>query len=149
MSLVRMSGNDSQLNKIFLMMGQDYFKHMLKERRETFLKDILDNQKKKNRLLFLMRHRGKFLGFVHLKLDIDNHIGSCLITEFYVIPGADRTHWGRWMYKLCESILVERGITDIYVSTDMDLVFWHRLGFIETEMFDYKNNKIVAKKLES
>jgi ribosomal protein S18 acetylase RimI-like enzyme len=132
------------------MMGQDYFKYMQKDRRELFLQGILDKQKEKNRLLFLMRHRGKYLGFVHMKLDIDNdHLCSGFITEFYVIPRARRRDWERWMYQLCEGILVERGITNIYVSTDTDLGFWQRLGFRDTENIDYNNMKIMDKTLES
>jgi hypothetical protein len=131
------------------MIGQDYFKYIQKDRRKLFLQDILDKQKEKNRFLLLIRHRGKYLGFVHMKLEIDSHLCSCFITEFYVIPGALRRDWERWMYQLCEGILVERGITNIYVSTDTDLGFWERLGFRETENIDYNNMKIMAKTLES
>jgi N-acetylglutamate synthase-like GNAT family acetyltransferase len=53
------------------------------------------------------------------------------------------------MYQLCEGILVERGITNIYVSTDTDLGFWQRLGFRDTENIDYNNMKIMDKTLES
>jgi GNAT superfamily N-acetyltransferase len=151
MSLVRVTGEGSPLAPVFLEMGRDYFSELgiPEERRSPFLGSMLDMQGEPDRWLFLLRHGEDYHGFVHMKIDRVNRPGWGFIMEFYVRPGVRRRKWGRWMYGVCERILWERGVEEVYLSTGEAFPFWSSLGFRETGEIDgYNNLKIMAKAVE-
>ena len=148
MSLVRISSSGSRLASTFLDMGRDYLSRMPEERREPFLQSMLDRQGEQDRWLCLLKDLRDYHGFVHMKVDREDRPGWGFIMEFYVRPGVRLRGWGRRMYGLCEEILEERGVEDVYLSTWQALSFWSALGFKEAEEIDGHNNlKIMAKSI--
>lgn len=110
----------------------DYFSDMPPGERDRFIQSILDHQGEPNRWLLLLKHSEEYIGFVHMKIN-DEHPGWGLIMEFYIVPNKRRLGWGRRLFTLCQQILRERGVSNVWLLTHPPAEpFWQSLGFRET-----------------
>jgi ribosomal protein S18 acetylase RimI-like enzyme len=118
-----------------LTLGQDYLSksHMSADERERFLQSILARQGEADRWLLLLKHQGRSLGFVHMKIDKDERPGWGFILEFYIVPDKRRQGLGSKLFTLARKILQNRGVQNIWLlASPPSDSFWRSLGFQET-----------------
>jgi N-acetylglutamate synthase-like GNAT family acetyltransferase len=119
----------------FLTLGRDYLSksQMPANERERFLQSILKRQGEADRWLLLLKHQGKTLGFVHMKIDKNERLGWGFILEFYIVPDKRRLGWGGKLFILVRKILQDKGVQNIWLlASPPSDSFWRSLGFQET-----------------
>jgi len=145
--LVRITGGDDELSKAFMEMGDDYMSSEPPELRGRFLRSVVDLQVEEDRWLFLLRSDGEFIGFVHMKVDRTDRPGWGWMMEFYIRPEHRMRGHGRRLYERSEEILRDRGIRDIWLTSNPEAVpFWKAVGYIETgEKADFNDYQVMVK----
>jgi ribosomal protein S18 acetylase RimI-like enzyme len=145
--LVRVMRGDEGLAPVFLEMGEDYMASEPPELRGRFLRSMLDLQVEEERWLYLLRVDSGFIGFVHMKVDKTDRPGWGWMMEFYIRPGHRRRGHGRRLYELSEEILVDRGIKDIWLTSNPEAIpFWRAVGYNETgEKADVNDYQVMVK----
>ena len=135
--LIPVTNDNPDVASIFLNLGRDYLSQLPHDKREMFLKSILDHQGEPDRWLLLLRVEDEYIGFVHMKIDRDERLGWGFILEFYIIPSKRRLGWGRKLFNLSVKILRARNVKNIWLLTNPESEpFWHFLGFRETDERD-------------
>ncbi len=145
--LVRVMKGDEELASAFLEMGEDYMGSQPPLLRGRFLRSVVDLQVEEERWLFLLRADADFIGFVRMKVDTTDRPGWGWMLEFYIRPEHRRRGHGRKLYERSERILVDRGITDIWLTSNPAAIpFWRAVGYIETgEMAEFNNYPVMIK----
>lgn len=133
---------------IFLDLGRSYGSeldstpHAVNER---FLQSILERQGERDRWLLLLKCDEDYIGFVHAKIDRDDHPGWGYILEFYIVPDRRRSGWGRKLFYHTVGIFKSRGITQIWLTSNRNAqAFWCSLGFKATDQEEQGQMVIVV-----
>ena len=145
--LVRVMKGDGELASVFLEMGEGYMGSEPPELRGRFLRSVVDLQVEEERWLFLLRVDAGFIGFVHMKVDTTDRPGWGWMMEFYVRPEHRRRGYGRGLYGRSERILVNRGVKDIWLTSNPAAIpFWRAVGFAETgERAEFNDYPVMVK----
>ena len=145
--LVRVMKGDEGLTEAFLEMGDDYMASEPPELRDRFLRSIVDLQVEEERWLNLLRVDAGFIGFVHMKVDTTDRPGWGWMMEFYIRPEHRRRGHGTRLYERSEEILVDRGIKDIWLTSNPEAIpFWRAVGYAETgEKADFNDYQVMVK----
>jgi len=145
--LVRVMKGDVELASVFLEMGEDYMSGEPPELRGRFLRSVVDLQVEEERWLYLLRVDAGFIGFVHMKVDTTDRLGWGWMMEFYIRPEHRRRGHGRGLYERSEGILVDRGIRDIWLTSNPEAIpFWRAVGFAETgEKTEFNDYSVMVK----
>ena len=124
------------LVSIFLDLGMGYFSEFDSPADfdpEKFLHSILKRQEEPDRWLFLLRHGGKHIGFVHAKIDRDEHPGWGYILEFFIVPDKRRAGWGCTLFNFIVKTLQSREVDHLWLGAVPGAeAFWYSLGFKKT-----------------
>lgn len=145
--LVRVMKGDEELASAFLKMGEDYMSSEPPELRGRFLRSMVDLQAEEERWLYLLRVDSGFIGFVHMKVDTSDRPGWGWMMEFYIRPEHRRRGHGRKLYERSEGILVDRGIRDIWLTSNPEAIsFWRAVGYTETgEKAEFNDYQVMVK----
>ncbi|MBL7168304.1 GNAT family N-acetyltransferase [Candidatus Bathyarchaeota archaeon] len=145
--LVRVMKGDEELASAFLEMGEDYMGSEPPELRGRFLRSVVDLQVEEERWLYLLRVDAGFIGFVHMKVDTTDRPGWGWMMEFYIRPEHRRRGRGRRLYERSERILVNRGVKDIWLTSNPEAIpFWRAVGFAETgEKVEFNDYSVMVK----
>ena len=145
--LVRVVKGDEGLASVFLEMGEDYMSSEPPELRGRFLRSVLDLQMEEERWLLLLRLGAEFIGFTHMKVDKTDRPGWGWMMEFYIRPEHRRRGHGRRLYEGCEEILVNRGIRDLWLTSNPEAIpFWEAVGYSLTgEKAEFNDYQVMVK----
>jgi GNAT superfamily N-acetyltransferase len=145
--LVRVMKGDEGLAEAFLEMGEDYMGSEPPELRGRFLRSMVDLQVEEERWLYLLRVDAGLIGFVHMKVDKTDRPGWGWMMEFYIRPGHRRKGHGTRLYECSEKILVDRGIKDIWLTSNPEAIpFWRAVGYAETgEKAEFNDYQVMVK----
>ncbi|MBA7472867.1 GNAT family N-acetyltransferase [archaeon] len=148
--LVRVMKGDEELASAFLEMGEDYMSSEPPELRGRFLRSVVDLQVEEERWLNLLRVDSGFIGFVHMKVDTTDRPGWGWMMEFYIKSEHRRRGHGRKLYERSEGILVDRGIRDIWLTSNPEAIpFWRAVGYVETgEKAEFNDYLVMVKSVE-
>jgi GNAT superfamily N-acetyltransferase len=147
--VVSVAKNRQDIVSAFLKLGREYLKEfgMPNEERERFLQSILERQGETDRWLLLLKHKNKYVGFTHVKIDKDQRIGWGFILEFYIIPTKRRLGLGRWLFNAVANLLRKRGVEDVWLLADSSSeLFWRALGFRATGEVDKETGQNVMRR---
>lgn len=147
--VVSVTKNNQIMVPVFLGLGRDYLKdsEMPSEERERFLQSILARQEEPDRWLLLLKHRNRYVGFTHAKLDRDERIGWGFILEFYITPTRRRLGLGRTLFNIITEMLRARGAKDVWLLADSSSEpFWRALGFRQTGEVDKETGQNIMTK---
>jgi len=86
MELIPVTNDNQEAISVFLNLGRDYLSDLSHDEQEKFLQSIMVHQVEPDRWLLLLRAEDEYMGFVHMKIDKDEHPGWGFILEFYVVP---------------------------------------------------------------
>ena len=139
---------DPTLDEVFMEMGHDYMSNQPPEKRERFLRSVLDLQGQPDRWLYFLKLRGEYIGFTHLKIDKTDRPGWGWMMEFYIKPEYRMKGMGRYLYE--NSVKEFKGrVTDLWLTTEAVAIgFWEAMGYRQTgRMADFNEYEIMEAKM--
>ncbi len=137
MEFIRIDNKTEDMNSIFINLGMAYLQELNDSppnfNPEKYLRSMLKRQKEAERWLFLLKDGKIHIGFIHAKVDHDEHQGWGYILEIYIIPSECRKDWGRKLSDEIISLFRKKKIKNVWLHCSANAEkFWQSVGFVKT-----------------